>query len=424
VTRLTLSNGVQAVLKPTDFKNDEILFAAQSPGGTSRAPEDAYIPAAYAATLVGQSGVGMFGPIALQKKLAGKVVRLSPYIGELSEGFSGAAAPSDVETLLQLVHLFFTAPRADSVAYASFKTRIGDLIASMKADPGQAFRDTLQVTLSQHHPRRQPFTEATLDQMDLAESYAFFQDRFADASDFTFYFVGNFDVASFTPLLETYLGSLPAVEREDTWRDVGVRTPEGVIEKAVYKGIEPKSQVQLVFSGPFEWSLENRRALSALTDVLNIRLREVLREDLSGTYGVSVDAARARVPEERYRIDISFGCDPERVDELTATVFAQIDSLQAHGASEIYLTKVRETDLRSYQENLKENRFWLASLQFYDEHGEEPIPLKEGPEAFLQRLSSEMIREAAQTYLDADRYVKVVLYPEGFQEEAAGGSSR
>lgn len=417
VTRMVLSNGVKVVLKPTDFKNDEILFAAHSPGGTSLVSDDAYPAVRFASTLIGQSGVGVFGPIELEKKLAGKTINLSPSIGAYSEGFSGLASPADLETLLQLVYLYVTSPRADPIAYESYKKRLADYLENARANPEAAYRDTLSVTLNQHHPRRLPVTAASMEEMDLARSLEVFIDRFADASDFTFYFVGRFEVDDLKPLIRRYLGSLPATDRNESWRDEGVRPPQGIIKKQVYRGLEEKSRVDLVFSGPFEMTRENRLRLNALADVFRIKLREVLREDLGGTYGVGVSVTRSHIPTGSYSFNIGFGTEPGRVDELISIVFAQIDSLKQSGIPESYLAKAREADLRQHEENLKNNRYWLGSLMVYDEWGEEPTPILEGPGAFLETLTPEMIRDAARQYLDTSNYVEAVLYPEHLLNE-------
>ena len=412
VTRLTLSNGVKVVLKPTDFKNDEILFGAQSPGGTSLVPDSEFVPATFASTLIGQSGVGKFGPIELRKKLSGKVVRVFPAISSLNEGLRGSASPQDVETLFQLVYLYFTEPRADSITFISYQKRLGDYIRNLKLDPESAFRDTLQVTLAQHHYRSRPLDEKMLDEMDLTKSFGFYRNRFADASDFTFYLVGNFEVEKIKPLIATYLGNLPAIHRVESWKDVGIRPPKGVVEKEVDRGMEPKSQVKIVFTGAFEWSQRNRRLIRAMADVLQLKLREVLREDMGGTYGVGCSASPSHFPYQGYRFSIGFGCDPQRVEELTKAVFVQIDSLKNFGTTEKYLTKVREKSIRQHEKNLKENGYWIRSLQFYDRHGENPGAILKGADVFMKSLSSQMIQAAAKQYLNEQNYVKVVLKPE------------
>jgi zinc protease len=411
VQRWTLANGVRVILKPTDFKDDEILSSAWSPGGASLASDSDYVAATTASTVIGFSGVGEFSLIDLQKKLSGKAVRVSPSIGSLFEAIGGNASPSDVETMFQLIYLYFTAPRRDSAAYESIKSRMQAFLANRNADPGSAFYDTLSVTLAQHHFRERPPTTELYDEMDLDASYEFYRDRFADAGDFLFVFVGNFEPEGLKPLIQTYLGGLPSTGREETWRDEGIRYPTGVIEKTVYKGIEPKSQTRIVFTGPFEWTRENRYAIRALGDVLRIRLREVLREDMGGTYGVSVGGSGSRDPVPDYRFSIGFGTAPERLEELVDAVFLEIDSLQTVGPSQEDIDKVKEQQRREYETELRENDFWLGQLVAAERYGLDPRNIITYEE-MIDGLTAEMVREAARRYLRTDNYVRVSLYPE------------
>jgi zinc protease len=255
------------------------------------------------------------------------------------------------------------------------------------------------------------------DELDMQRSFTIYKERFADAGDFTFIFVGNFDVDSMKAPVTTYLANLPSINRDEQWRDVGIRTPEGIIEKEVQKGLEPKSRVQIHFSGPFDWSPQNDFELDAMAAVLRIKLREVLREDMGGTYGVGVSAFSSRIPDQEYRVIISFGCDPERVDELIRAVWTQVDSIRSVPVDDIYMTKIKEIQRRAREKDLKENSFWINKLEniyFYDE---DPHSLY----AFDQRvddLSKEEVRSAAEKYLTEDNVATFVLYPEkGVGEE-------
>jgi zinc protease len=411
VKEWTLANGVIVVLKPTDFKNDEVLFAAFSPGGHSLVSDDNYIAGVTSSMLAREAGYGDFNLIELQKLLTGKVVRVSPYITELYEGISGSASPQDLETMFQLIYLTATSPRLDSTAFQSVQSRLKGFLQNREARPETAFEDTLQVTLAQYHSRRRPWSEQTLDRMDLQKSFEIYNNRFADFGDFTFLFVGNFDRETIEPLVETYVGGLPSRNREETGKDVGVRPPRGIVQKMVRKGLEEKSQVRFVFTGPFEWNATNRYVIGSMASALRIKLREALREDLGGTYGVGVNASTSQFPVEDYSLAISFGCSPDRVDELSKEVFNQIDSLKLYGADELVLTKVKETQRRERETNLKRNGFWLSVLQFYYQHGIEPESIWEFDER-VEKLSTENIRAAAQKYFDMDNYVKVVLLPE------------
>jgi len=411
VTEWRLANGVRVVLKPTDFKNDEIRFTSYSPGGHSLVDRDGYIPAVTAASLMREGGIDGFDRNGLDKKLSGKVVSVGPWIDELQEGISGGASPRDAETMFRLIYLYFTEPRKDPEAFQSYLSRMNGYIENRSASPETAFFDTLGVTLAGYHYRSRPWSPELLAEMDLDASYAIYRDRFADAGDFTFFFVGNFDPAAIRPLVETWLGGLPAAGREETWRDVGIDYPKGVVEKTVNRGIEQKSRVSIVFTGAIPWSRQNRYTIGSMTDALQIKLREVLREDLGGTYSVGVSQSVFHYPDEEYRITVSFGADPGRVDELTSVVFAQIDSLRTVGIDQSYIDKVRETQRREREINLENNDFWLNILKTYYYHGEDPVDILAFDE-LIDSLDVDAVRRMANRCFDMNRYVKVVLYPE------------
>jgi zinc protease len=411
VTVWELANGVRVILKPTDFKDDQILLDSWSPGGTSLAPDADHVAAMTAAWVIQRGGVGEFSLVDLEKVLAGKAVGVSPYISSLYEGLSGSVSPQDVETLFQLVYLYFTAPRKDHDAYVAFRQQVTEGLRNRAADPEGAFRDTVDVTLWQHHPRRRPATVELYDEMDLDTSVEFYRDRFADASDFTFVLVGNLDPDSLRPLVETYLGGLPSVGRVETWRDVGIRYPSGVIRKTVRRGVEPRSKTVLAFTGNWEYRRRDQYVLRALGSVLEIRLREVLREALGGTYGVGVSSTGARRPSEQFSVSISFGSDPERVEELVGVVFQQIDSLKAVGPTEVEVEKVQEMQRRARETALRENGFWTQMLLNHDRFGTDAREIL-AYEDLVAALSVDLVREAARRYLRPDTYVLVTLYPE------------
>jgi zinc protease len=415
VTEWTLDNGARVILKPTDFKNDEVLFWGLSPGGTSLAPDDDFVPAWFAAALVGQSGVGSFDAVALTKRLTGKVVNVSPYIDEMTEGLRGSASPADLETLFQLVYEYFTSSRLDSTSFLSYKSRMEAWLENKDADPGNAFSDTIQVTMSRHHPRRPILTTEVLGKMDPVKAHTFYRERFADASDFTFFLVGALEPESVRPLVETYLGGLPALHRVETWKDLGIDPPTGVIKKEIRKGIEPKSRVSLTFAGPFEWSLDNAYDLGALASALRIKLREVIREDEGGTYNVSVGASSTKYPDQEYSVSIGFGCDPERVDELVDLIFTQVDSVRAVPLDQVYIDKVKEAQRREWEINLKQNGFWLRNLRYYYFYDIPREEIMRYPDR-LEALTAEALREIAGRYLSRDAFVEVVLYPQSNAE--------
>ncbi len=408
---LLLSNGVRVILKPTDFKEEEILFAAFSPGGNSLVPDDQYIAAVTAANIVNEGGLNGFDAISLQKKLTGTVVSVDPWIGELYEGMRGSTRPQDLETLLQLIYLYFTEPRRDEQSFLAYKERLLTMVENREASPSTIFWDTVRAAISQNHYRSRPWTPEVLEEMDLEVSMEVYRDRFADAGDFTFVFVGNLDPEDFAPLAARYLGSLPSTGRVETWRDVEMDPPAGIVEREVSKGLEPQSRVQIVFGGTTVWSLRSRLQLEALKQVLDIVLRENVREEAGGSYDIGVDAELNRYPDEEYFVYIGFGCAPEQVETLTGLVFDQIGKVRERGPTEKDVNKVKEILRREHEQNLKENDYWLGTLQLAYQNDLDPAVLLDF-DARLESISVDTLQEMATEILDPGRYVRVVLNPE------------
>lgn len=412
VTELTMSNGVKVYLKSTDFKNDEILMSAYSPGGTSIYSDDDHQSASNASSIINESGVGEFSSTDLPKLLAGKTVQVSPFIGTLSEGLQGQAAPKDFETMLQLVYLYFTDPRKDEAAFQGMIAKNKMLFQNLMSNPNFYYQDQVSKIMSQNHPRGGGFPSVEdLDKIDFERSFEIYQERFADASDFAFFFVGNFEIMEIQPMLELYIGGLPSSNRSETWKDLGIRPPEGVVEETVNKGTDPKSMVTINFHGKKKYNKKENYNLTSLGEVLTIKLIEILREEKGGVYGVGASGNSSRIPEESYTFRISFPCAPENVDELVAATFGEIARIKKEGVSEEDLTKVRETQARNREENLKKNRYWLNQLRgYYINEGD--LDAFYEREELMKGLTSKDLQQAAKKYLDMNNYVKVVLMPE------------
>ena len=416
ITILELANGPRIVLKPTDFKNDEVLMTAFSPGGSSVASDDEYLNASLADILVQRSGVGDFDQSALIKKLTGHMVSVAPVINSLSEGFSGRATPADLETMFQLIYLYATQPRLDESSIMSFKNHQRAMLANRAALPSAAFQDSLIAALFPGDPRRSPLTNQHLDRIDRDTALKFYRDRFADMDDFTFVLVGNFEIEPVRLLSERYLGALPATGRNESWIDRFKPSPSGVTTKIVRKGLEERAQTALVFHGTTEYSVKESYLLSALVRVLDIRLREVLREALSGVYSVSVNGSMTRLPQGSYGINIYFGSAPGRVDELTRAVFDEIEAIQTGLDLAPYLTKTKAQFRRDYETGMEQNSFWIGAIQEHLEH--DILDLEDIPDLVnqLDDIDTNMVRQAAITWL-TDQYVNVVLLPENTVSE-------
>ena len=411
ITEWELSNGVRVILKTTNFKEDEILFRATSPGGTSLASDSDYITASSATQVVTAGGIGKFNIVDFEKMMSGKIANVTPFINELQEGLNGNSSRKDLETMFQLIYLRFTQPRADANAFNVQTTQLKTLLANQSAVPEFNFSKALMAARYQNHLRRQLASTETIDQWNLDKSMAFYKDRFADASDFTFVFVGSFDLPTIKPLVEKYLGSLPSIRRKETWKDVGVHTPNDVVVKKVEKGVEPKSISAIVFSGPFEYNQTNRVAIRAMSEILQRRLLETIREELSGTYGINATPSYQRNPNPEYAITISFGSAPDRTEALIKRVFEEIETFKTNGPTEQQLSDEKETLLREFETNSKQNSYLLSQLSVRYEQGDDPAGVWMVPD-YYKKIDKAMIQEAAKTYLNTKRYVEVMLFPE------------
>ena len=334
-----------------------------------------------------------------------------PFIGELEEGLYGMASPKDLETLFQLIYLTFAAPRADAQMFEVIKDQMRARYRNRSASPILVFYDTLTSLTTQGHLRARPMTVELLEEMDLEKSHAFYKDRFADASDFIFIIVGSFDLEAIKPLIERYLGALPSIDRKETWKDVGIDFPEGVIDRTIHKGLEPQSQISIVFNGPFQYDQLHRNAINGMILVLQTRLRKIIREELGGTYGVRVSTSYDKYPDQEYTITIDFGTDPERVEDLSQVVFREIEKMKTEGPTPDEVNDVKKAFYRSFETGIKTNNWLVGQLYFKYTHDEDPRGLFTYDKT-LEEITAELLQKAAQTYLNTENYVKLILLPE------------
>ncbi len=412
VTEWKLSNGARVFVKPTDFKADEVLFSAYSPGGTSLVSDADFMSASNASGIMRASGVGKFSAIDLGKKLAGKAATLNASIVATTEGLSGSASPKDLETLFQLAYLRFTAPRLDTAAWLAMKGQMDAAVANRGAIPQAAWIDTATVTLTQHNFRSRPPSAATLAEIKPQRALEIYKDRFSNAADFTFVFVGNVTLDSLKPLVEKYLASLPSTGRVESWKDVGDAPPAGVVEKVVRKGTAPQSATLVAFTGPFNYMPETRVVMLGLTTLAQMWLTDALREEMGGTYSPQFGGGGSKIPRPEYQIVIQYTSSPDNADKLWARTLRVIDSLKNVGPGEADLTKVKEQIIRTRELSLKQNAYWMAGITQRDQNGEDIGGLMSAYDTLVKNLTAKDIQDAAKLYLDTKRYVKVVLLPE------------
>ena len=411
VSVLVLSNGVEVWLKPTDFRNDQVTFTSYARGGTSLAGEADYFNASLSASLVGLAGVGGFSPVDLDKILAGRIARASAYMSTYTHGVSGNATPRDLETALQLLHLQFTAPNQDEEAFVLLRQRLEAGLANQEQSPNAVFGERVRaVNTSGHYTSRRLQLE-DVARLSPVSMRAYYAARFANAADFTFFFVGSFTVDEITPLLEQYVASLPSTGASTaTSGALGLQFPSRIQRDTVNRGQEPSSRTIVSFfadTGLDE--IEAHRARAAAS-VVEMRLRDILREELGGTYSVRVGYSDT-APEPGYgTTNVQFGSAPANSERLTQAVLSEVARLREEGPSQPDVQAVKEAEKNGLQGAFKQNGFWLNSLQA--SHLLERDPLRIGQR--IERadgLSQDNIHAALRAYFPDDRYTVVTLMP-------------
>lgn len=316
--------------------------------------------------------------------------------------------------MFQLLYLRFTQPRADQAAFNALRSQARALLANRAASPDVVFNQTIEAELSRSHPRRQPETTATVEQWDLAKSMDFYKARFADAAAFRFVFVGSFTLDAIKPLVETYVASLPATHANQAWRDPGISRPAGVVLKTVEMGIAPKSQVAIVFTGPFDYTDQNVLALRTATLILQSRLLDAIRQELGGTYSITATPSAEKFPKPQYSVRIEWTCDPARTEALVQRVFEEIENVKGTYVSREWLGRIRDLLLREYQDNIQENGYVLNLISNHYANGGSPEvgPISKMTD-LIGNLTGGEITNAARNYLRKSDYVQVTLMPAG-----------
>ncbi|QKJ30664.1 insulinase family protein [Mucilaginibacter mali] len=411
VTKVTLSNGITVILKSTDFKNDQIIYGAFSPGGTSLYDNTDFDIASNVGGIMARMGLGQFNSVQLSQVLTGKVVQSSANVGLRSETINGAAAPQDLETALQLTYLQFTAPRKDSLMFRNTMEGAIASLANRYADPNRVFVDTISYVMGGYSYRSAAPTEERLRKITLQRAYDIYRERFADASNFTFVFVGNFEIDDMLPLLERYIASLPATHKHTKVRDLGIHIPSGRLVKKVFKGTENKALVRVVYSGDYQFGQFANMQLKALGDILQIKVLQRLREAEGEVYSPQVQTVYNKYPQNRFAITIQFGCAPKNADHLVALLEDEMKKLREQGPVADDVEKFKAQYQKSVELILKENSFWYSYLAGQYENNEDVLQVLD-VNKHLANINPISLKQAAQTFFSGKNMITFELLPE------------
>lgn len=406
-TKLVLSNGVTVYVKKTDFKADEIRMKGTSLGGKSIFPDKDALNFTVMDNVIAVGGLGNFSQVDLTKVLAGKKVSVNAGLGATTENVFGTCSPKDFETMMQLTYLTFTAPRKDTEAFESFKNRMKAQLESAQANPLSSINDSLQKAMYNNHPRVVMMKPEMVDQIDYDRILEMYNDRFKDASDFTFYFVGNIDLETAKPLIAEYLGALPAINRKETFKDTKMSIRKGVYKNEYAKEQQtPTATIVFLYSGKAPYTLKNDILLSFATQVLDMVYTEEVREKEGGTYGVNCYGDLQKYPKEQLLLQIVFQTDPAKKDKLAGIVVDELKKLAVEGPSDVHLQKVKEYMLKKYADNQKENGYWMNNLNDYFYYG---MDMTEGYTDIVNSITAKDIQKFVSDLLKQGNEIEVTM---------------
>lgn len=412
-TEWTLSNGAKVIVKPSDLSDNQIIMSSWSNGGTSLYPDDMLFNAQMAASIIDGSGIGQMDHNQLQKFQSKHTFGTEPYISELTEGINGSVTPKDLELLFQYVYMYFTAPAKDKEVLDVQIENLRSQLKTIQNSPDIAFSLQLQKSMYPNDKRSISIpTEKQINSLNIDKMYKIFKERFSNASDFTFEFVGKFDINTIKPLVEKYIGGLPSTGKTEQWKDVSPKFAKGVVNDVVYKGTEDKVNIFMVMNKPFVNGDKEKRVIDVMGEILQIKTTQKIREELGATYSPYMGVDYGILPTPKFVWQAYYSCAPENVDKVVDATWEILDNMAKEGADDVNLAKAKEQLIKRRESSYtSSDSFWAGVIQnsyIYNT----PIMNMEAYTNLVNSITSDDIKAAAAKYLKHDEYVKVMLMPE------------
>ena len=410
-TCLTLANGMKVYVKPTDYQADEVVMSIRGDGGTSLYGDDDIPNFSLISSAVTEGGVGPYSATALRKMLSGRVVRISPSVGTKGQSISGTSSAKDVETMLQLAHLYFTQPRRDDQAFQGLINRTRSFLTNRNASPKVDYNDSIAAIVYGHHPRRKPVVQETLDHASYDRILEIYRERFADASNFKAVIIGNVDINSLKPMLCKYLGTLPATHRGEKPNYDNIAHPVGgnFTTKFTKKMDTPLANVSIFYTADLPFTPREDLKLDFLKRVLQIAYTDSVREEKGGTYGVSVAADLDKDERPTAMLRIAYNADPARYDELNPTVYQQLQVIAEKGPEPASMDKVRRYLVKQYGQIARTNDYWSYVVwhQIDDD-----ADFDTGYCQMVESITAEEVQQLAGELLRQGRRIEVTMLSE------------
>ena len=407
----TLGNDTKVVFRHAEYEKDQVSLLAMSNGGSSKESDDKMASAMMLNQFMGAFGVGNYNATDLKKALTGKKVSMNVSLTDLNESFSGSSTPKDFETMMQLLYLQFESPRFDQEAYDALLGRYKAYIENMANDPEKIMNDSLQLIMTSKSPRTKLMTPEVFNEISLAQIKDIYKDRFVDASDFTYFIVGNIDEATAKTMAEKYIGSLTSLSRKETWIDRNIEGPKGKTVREIIIPVEvKKATVSVNYDAKMEYAPDQNLLLSLFRDILNLRYIDEIREKEGGTYGVKVSSSYTKFPKQEKSLDMMFDTDPDKANQLKAILYREIDKIAANGPTAEDLNKAVKNLLKNREQSKLHNGYWMQALTTYYFYTVNPADPKNF-ETILEKVTPAMVQEFVKSFLAKADVVDIIFKP-------------
>jgi zinc protease len=408
-TELELSNGVKVVLKKTDLKKDQVILRAEGFGGSALYGEKDFANIKMFDDAIEASGLGNFSHTELQKALAGKIANASLYMDTNRQFITGTSTPKDVETMLQLVYLYFTNIQKDQKSFDNAMQTVEATLKNRSMEPETVFNDSLTATLGCNNPRNTPLKVEDLKNVDYDRILQIAKERTANAAAYDFTIIGNFDESTIRRLIEQYIASLPAQKKVEKSNDVATDFKGKVVNSFKHKAETPKAIAAMYwYSKSMPYTLENSIKATIAGQILRMEYLKKIREDASAAYTVSASAGTSRddFGNESY-IVVSCPMKPEKADVAIQIMRDEVNNM-AKTCDADKLQKVKEYMLKNLGDQKKQNAYWLGRINTWRKYG---LDFDTDYEKVVNAQTVESISAFVAELLNAGNAAEVIMMP-------------
>ena len=410
VNEYLLSNGIKVFFKKTDLKKDSFSLSAFSQGGSSLEKDADYFNTLSADVIAGRSGYGNYSVDDISRINAGKIAGVWSSIGQLHENIGGYGIQSDMKTAFELIYLTFTRPRFEKNIFTNYKRDLNKNLEAKKSRPILLYYDELSDFFYKKHLRTQNFrTKNDIETLTLEKLKTIYQNRFKNAADFTFIFVGDINQQDFEKNMTLYLASLPVTtQKKEHYKELEINLRKGQHQFIRKTNPENRSDVLLLLNKKSDFSLRKSMIANAVSHIVSVKLKELIREEKSSVYSIGLSSSISRIPKTQFFSYSSFTCDPKKTSEVISLVNKIIENIKINGIEQKHLDNYKIMMEKEHKKSVKRNSFWLSNIEYNLKHQDAFETILKKPEN-IKSITKQEIQDFVKTYFTFENYIQSIF---------------